>query len=83
MNMKIDIISGSYPARDAIDLLTSIVGAKVRFHENRIHSSMTEEDMEMRERSIQHLQHEMVTVRRALECSGGLVDLHGAVRFGE
>jgi hypothetical protein len=65
--MNMEIVSGSYPAREAIDLISSIVGEKVRFQEDRIEPCMNEEDIEMRERSIRYLQRDLSVMRCALQ----------------
>ena len=65
--MNIETASASHPTREAIDLITSIVGEKVKYQEDRIEPCMNEEDIEMRERSIRYLQQNLSVMRSALQ----------------
>ena len=67
MKMNTQTVSGNHPTREAIDLITSIVGEKVKYQEDRIEPFMNEEDIEMRERSIRYLQRELSILRSALQ----------------
>ena len=67
LKMNMETIRGSYPTREAIDLITSIVGEKVKYQEDRIESCMNEEDIEMREQCIRYLQRDLSVLRSALQ----------------
>lgn len=65
-NMKIQLVKGSYSNADAMDLLSNLVNAKIRFHESRIENSHNEEDIKMRESRIKDLQRDLHEVRKKL-----------------
>lgn len=65
--MKAQLISGTFENADAIDLVTKMVNAKVKFHESKIKSTSTEEDVKMRESKIKHLQKELYDIRNYID----------------
>ncbi len=65
--MKAQLISGTFEKSDAIDLVTKMVNAKVKFHENKVKSTSTEEDVKMREAKIKNLQKELYEIRNYIE----------------
>ena len=65
--MKAQLISGTFEKSDAIDLVTKMVNAKVKFHENKVKSTSTEEDVKMREAKIKNLQNELYEIRNYIE----------------
>ncbi len=65
--MKAQLISGTFDKTDAIDLVTKMVNAKVKFHESKIKSTSTEEDVKMRESKIKNLQKELYDIRNYIE----------------
>jgi Spy/CpxP family protein refolding chaperone len=65
--MKAQLISGTFEKADAIDLMTKMVNAKVKFHESKIKSTSTEEDVKMRETKIKTLQKELYDIRNYVE----------------
>ena len=65
--MKAQLISGTFEKSDAIDLVTKMVNAKVKFNENKVKSTSTEEDVKMREAKIKNLQKELYEIRNYIE----------------
>lgn len=65
--MKAQLISGTFDKSDAIDLVTKMVNAKVKFHESKVKSTSTEEDVKMRETKIKNLQKELYDIRNYIE----------------
>ena len=65
--MKAQLISGTFEKSDAIDLVTKMVNAKVKFHENKVKSTSTEEDVKKREAKIKNLQKELYEIRNYIE----------------
>ena len=65
--MKAQLISGTFEKADAIDLLTKMINAKVKFHESKIKSTSTEEDVKMRETKIKTLQKELYDIRNYVD----------------
>ncbi len=64
--MKIKLLNGSFDQADAIRIITSMIEVKIKFHEDKIHSSSVEEDIKMRENRIRLLQQDLQDVRAHL-----------------
>ncbi len=65
--MKIQLIQGQFTATDALDLISKMIDAKIKFHESRITSNCTEEDIKMRERKIKNLQKDLYEARTYID----------------
>lgn len=64
--MKIKFLNGSFDQADAIRIITSMIEVKIKFHEDKIHSSSAEEDIKMRENRIRLLQQDLQDFRSQL-----------------
>lgn len=65
--MKLQLIEGNYSQEEAIDLISQLAAVKIRFLEGKIEKSLNEEDIQMRERRIHQLQHDLVEARREIK----------------
>ena len=72
--MKIDLIKGEFRRDEATALIGEMIQAKIRFHESKISSSGTEEDIKFREQKIKLLQESWHRIRTTSQ------DEHGSVR---
>jgi hypothetical protein len=61
--MKIQLIHGKFEAQEALDLVSRLIHAKIKFHESRITNLCSEEDIKMRESKIKHLQKDLFDAR--------------------
>ena len=58
--MDIQLIKGSFEAKDASELLNKLFHCKIQYHESKIQNELlNEEDIKMRERRIIELQNEL------------------------
>lgn len=64
--MTIQLINGSFSAREALDILTQMIHVKVKFHESKITDASTEEDIKTREKRIRDLQSDLYAIRQHL-----------------
>jgi hypothetical protein len=71
--MKIDLIKGEFRRDEANALIGEMIQAKIRFHENKISSSGTEEDIKFREQKIKSLQDSWHRIRTASQSDSGTV----------
>ncbi len=62
--MTFSLIQGQFSPEEGIDILSRMIDVKIRFHEDKIHHSASEEDIHMRERRIQELQHELHEIKK-------------------
>lgn len=72
MSLTIQLIHGQFDAKDALDLVTVMLRAKIKFHESRITSNCEEEDVKMRENKIKLLQNDLNEARKLIEGSNNL-----------
>lgn len=79
--MTIDFLQGTYDSKEATELLAQLFLVKIRFHERRIHSGLSEEDIKMRERCIARMQGDFDQIRRFLGTSSGSVTLEGSLNL--
>lgn len=63
------LIKGKFSKKDAIEIITQMIHVKIKFHENKIHSHSSEEDIKMRERRIRQLQKDLYEARIKIEQS--------------
>lgn len=64
--MNLQLIKGSFTPAEALDILTQLVQVKIKFHENKIEKSHSEEDIKMREQRIKQLQKEFYEVKHVI-----------------
>jgi predicted RNase H-like nuclease (RuvC/YqgF family) len=79
--MKIQLIHGHFNSNDAMDIITQMIHVKIRFHENKIQDSSTEEDIKMRESRIRQLQKELFEARKVIEKNKGQINLEGEIQL--
>lgn len=61
--MKIQLIHGKFEAQEALELVSKLIHAKIKFHESRITNECSEEDIKMRESKIKFLQKDLFEAR--------------------
>jgi hypothetical protein len=61
--MVLNLIKGSFTAKEAQELITELIHVKIKFHENKIKLADQEEDIKMREKRIKQLQKELYEVK--------------------
>ena len=61
--MKIQLIQGKFEAQEALELVSKLIHAKIKFHESRITNACSEEDIKMRESKIKFLQKDLFEAR--------------------
>lgn len=67
--MRIEIMNGQYPPHEALRLITDLIKVKIKFHEDKIDSTSSEEEIKLRESYIKKLQHELHQVRNQIPTS--------------
>lgn len=60
------LIDGEFSPQDALDILTRMVHVKIKYHESKIHDTLNEEDIKMREKRIVDLQRDLYEMRREI-----------------
>ncbi|MGM9507037.1 hypothetical protein ACS5NO_04905 [Larkinella sp. GY13] len=73
--MEMQLIQGQFSAQDSIQLLTEMVHVKIKYHESKIGSNSSEEDVKMREKRIKTLQKDLSDLRQAIQSSRGPVSI--------
>lgn len=79
--MEFPLITGSFTPAEAIDLLSGLAEVKIRFHEAKISSATTEEDITMREARIKALQDHLAEAKAAILAESSLVTINCMMRL--
>lgn len=79
--MDIQLIQGQFTAKDAIEIITEMIHVKIKYHENKINNSSSEEDIKMRETKIKRLQKELFECRNNIYEKKGKVKLNAIIQL--
>jgi len=79
--MNIQLIEGEFKASDALDLITQMIHVKIKFHENKINNSETEEDIKSREAKIKRLQKELYELKNSIGSSSKGVKINAVLNI--
>lgn len=79
--MKIQLIEGSFDAKDALDIITKIIHVKIKFQEDKINECSNEEDINMRETRIKRLQKSLFDIREHIEKQDGQIRIESAINL--
>jgi hypothetical protein len=79
--MKFQLIDGLYNTREALELLGDLVRVKMAYLENRIHASLSEEDIKLVENRIKQLQREWSELQHQVRSSGESCKLESSVEI--
>lgn len=77
--MKIQLIEGNFDAKDALDILTKMIHVKIKFQEDKINESSSEEDINMRETRIKRLQKSLFEIRQHIESQDGKITIQSNI----
>ena len=62
--MDIQLIQEEFSSNDAIEIITQLVHLKIKYHENKIHSHSSEDDIKTREAKMKRLQKDLFELRK-------------------
>lgn len=79
--MNIQLIQGQFGGKEAIELITQMIHAKVKFHENIIGENDNEEDIKMRENRIKQLQKDLFDARQYIQKKGENVNINASIEI--
>lgn len=77
--MQVQLIEGNFDAKDALDILTKLIHVKIKFQEDKINESSSEEDINMRETRIKRLQKNLFDIRQHIESQTGQVSIQSSI----
>ncbi len=77
--MELQLIKGHFSAQDAVEIMTRMIDVKIKYHEGKITSESTMEDIKMRERRIKQLQKELFELRQHIDKKAGKISLNSTV----
>lgn len=78
-NYTVHLLKGTFDKEDAINLITKMIDAKIKYHEEKIFKTDNEEDIKMREKRIRQLQKELYEVRVFIEKQGKKIELNADI----
>jgi len=79
--MKIQLIQGKFSSKDALELITNMIHIKIKYHENKIASNSSEEDIKSRESKIKRLQKELFELRETINSNNKTLKLDGIIKI--
>lgn len=77
--MNIQLIQGQFNAKDAIDILTQMIHVKVKYHENKISSTASEEDIKFCETKIKRLQKDLFEIKNYITQNGATINIQSEI----
>lgn len=81
--MNINLIHGEFTSQEALDLVTNMIHIKIKYHENKILSGSSEEDIKWRESKIKALQKELFEFRNGIARTKDTLKLEAHVQVSE
>ncbi len=79
--MNVQLIQGEFNSKDAIDLLTQMIHVKIKYHEAKINSQSSEEDIKTRESKIKHLQKDLFELRKTVNSKTNGVKVEAVIKI--
>ncbi len=79
--MKVNLIQGHFESADAIEIITQIIHVKIKYHENKIKTTSSEEEIKMRENRIIKLQRDLFEIRNFIDSKKDFIDLHAELNL--
>lgn len=77
--MNIQLIQGEFSASDALELITQMARIKIKYHEDKVTSESSAEDIKYRESKIKILQNELSKLRAFTHSAGSNVKLEATI----
>lgn len=79
--MKIQLIKGTFDAKEATDIITQMIHVKIKFHESKISNLSNEEDIKFREGRIKQLQKELYEAVKYFKETKNTIDLSSDIEI--
>lgn len=77
--MNFQLIQGQFSPNEAVEIITKIIHVKIKYHENKIVETSSEEEMKMRETKIIKLQKDLFEIRNYIQDKKGTIDLQANI----
>lgn len=79
--MNVHLIQGEFSTDDTLDLITQLIQVKIKYHENKIATHTSEEDIKARESKIKSLQKELFELRRNIQSTPHNLKIEGVLKI--
>jgi len=79
--MNIQLIQGEFSAQDALELITHMIQVKIRYHEKKIATQSSEEDIKYRESKIKNLQKDLFELRNNIDLKSNRLTLDAIIQI--
>ena len=76
---SLSLIQGKFSASEAVDIISSMVQVKIKFHEDKITNTSNEEDIKQQEARIKELQNDLAELKKSITDIGGAVEIKAVV----
>ena len=79
--MNIQLIQGDFNAKEGLDLITQMIQIKIKYHENKIATHSSEEDIKFRESKIKKLHKELFDLRTYADQLNGSIKIDATINI--
>lgn len=79
--MNIQLLQGNFANYEALELISQMVNIKIKYHENKISTQCSEEDIKTRESKIKQLQNEHFELRKIINLQTNGVKLETTIKI--
>lgn len=79
--MKIQLIKGTFNAKEATDIITQMIHVKIKFQESKISNLSNEEDIKFREGRIKQLQKELYEAVKYFKETKNIINLSSDIEI--
>ena len=79
--MKIQLIKGTFDAKEATDIIAQMIHVKIKFHESKISHLSNEEDIKFREGRIKQLQKELYEAVKYFKETKNIINLSSDIEI--
>ena len=77
--MNIQLIKGVFTSIDALELIEQMINKKIKFHENKISKTDSQEDIKYRESKIKQLQNQTDQLKKYLKDQNNKVQIDSTI----
>lgn len=79
--MNIQLIQGEFSSNEALELIVKMISVKIKYHEDKINSLSTEEDVITREAKIKRLQKELFELRKTIHSKTKTIKVEAQIKI--
>jgi len=79
--MNIQLIDGEFKPKDAMDLITQMLHIKIKYHENKLRLSKSQEEIKVRELKIKGLKKDLFELGTIINYNSSSVKINSIIEI--